>query len=97
MAGLAALGEGPFVRVGVTIGALAKSQAGEARLVVSAGRVALLTSHLRMQSGQRKLGFAVVELRDVFPILEIVALLAVLPQSPVMLVLVAGDAGLRKA
>jgi hypothetical protein len=94
--GLAGLGEAAFVRIGVAIGALTESKTNIARFVVSTGRVAFLASDLGVQSGQRIFSFVVIELRNVFPILEVVALLAVRAQSAIVFVFVAGRASLRQ-
>ncbi len=54
-----------------------------------------------MQSGKRVAGAAVIELGDghgeSLPVIEPVALLAVLPQAALMMILMASDARLRKA
>ena len=94
MAGLATLGEAAMVRIAVTIGTLAKGDAGITGLVVGPGRVTLLASHLGVQSGQRVARFGVVELADShgLPVIVGVALEAVRTQASLVLVLVTGDA-----
>lgn len=96
VAGLATLLlKAALVRIGVAIVALAESQKHPARLVIRSWGVALLAGHLRVQSGQRIFRPGVIELRDVFPILEVVTLLAVLSQAAIVGILVAGSASLR--
>jgi hypothetical protein len=57
MAGLAALGETPAVRITVAVGALAKGNAGVSRFVVRSGCVAFLARDLGMQARQWVLRF----------------------------------------
>src|SRR5581483_5368340 len=95
MARLAALlAEASFVRISVAVIATAERNPHVTRLVVRAGSVALLARNLGMQPGQRVLGLRVVELRDVLPVFEVVALLAIRPQAAIVLVLVTSGAGL---
>ena len=67
------------------------------RYAVGAGSVTLLTSDLAMQSGQRELGFRVVEATRVFPVLIVMALQTVRAKLPLVLVFMARDAIARKA
>jgi hypothetical protein len=66
------------MRIGVAIGAGTESKPYPPRLGVWARRMTLLTANLRMQSRQWVSGPGVIKLRCIFPILEIVALLAIL-------------------
>lgn len=96
--GLARLrSEAPFVGVGMTVAAFSECQPHIPGLIVRAGRVTLLARNLCVKPSQRILGLVVVKLRDILPILEIVALLAVLSQPAVVLVFVARSASLRQA
>ena len=87
--------EAALVWIGVAIVALTEGQTGPPRLVVRSGSVALLASHLRVQSRQRVFGFRVIELREALPVFEIVTTLTVLSQAAVVCVLVTGGASLR--
>jgi hypothetical protein len=58
--------------------------------------VTFLASDLGVQSGQGIFGFVVIELRDVFPILKVMALLAVGAEAPIVFVLMACCARLRQ-
>ena len=91
---LAGLRKTSFVRIGVTVGALAKNEVHVTRLVVRTRRMAFLTIDLRMQTGQRVFGFVVIKLGDVFPVLKIVTLLAVGAESAVVFVFMTGGASL---
>lgn len=95
--GLAALYEASFVRIGVAVRTLAEGQSHIARLGIGAGRMTLRTGDLGVLTGQRVLGPGMIELRDILPVFEIVALLAILPQPAVMLIFVTGYASLRNA
>jgi len=100
VARLASLLEAAVVNVGVAIRALRKGDSCISRLAVSARRVALLTSDLGVQSAQRVAGFGVIKLLDrgyTFPVGEIVALVAIRAQPPLVRVLVAGGARLGDA
>lgn len=89
MARLASLlRETAVMRIGVAIGTSLEGQADVPGLVVGSRRVTLRARHLRVQSRQRIPGLVVVELRDILPVFEIVALLTVLPQPSLVLVLV---------
>lgn len=93
--GLAGLRKTSLMRIGMALSALAEHKADVARLVIRTRRVTLLANNLCVQSGQGKFGFVVIELRNVFPIFEVVALPAVWAQSPIMFVFVARRARLR--
>src|SRR5450631_662530 len=99
VARLAALRETAVVRIVVAIRALGKRYSGVARFAVGARRVTLFTLHLRVQSGQWKSRFGVIELPDGdrLPVGIVVALEAIGAEAPFVLILVAGDAGLRNA
>ena len=89
------LREAAVMRVAVAIRTFAERQTCVARFVIGAGRVALCTSHRRMQSGQRKARLTVIELSGLPPIIVRVALQAILAQASGMRVLVTRRAGLR--
>lgn len=81
----------------VAIRAAVECQAHVARLVIRSGRMTLGAGHLRMQAAQRIARLVVVELRDIFPVFEVMALLAVLSQPATMLIFVAIHASRRHA
>lgn len=84
------------MRVGVAVGALAKRQASVAWLPFRVAGMTLLAFHRLMQSGKRVARFRVVEFAgDIFPIIEVVALQAVLSEAPFVRVFMAGHAGGR--
>jgi len=57
--------------------------------------MAFLTGDLGMQTSQRVFGFGVIEVRNVFPIGKVMALLAIGTEPSVVLVLMAGGTCLR--
>lgn len=73
----------------MAIGAGIEGQTGVARLVVSTWCVTLGARHLRVQTGEGIASFVVVELRGIFPIFEVVALLAVRSQPATVLIFMA--------
>lgn len=85
----ALLRETAAMRISMAVRTSIESQAGPSRLIVAARGVTFLTSDLGVQAGERIAGLVVVELRDIFPVVEIVALLAILPQAAMVLVLMA--------
>ena len=91
----AGLREGTVVRVLVAIGALAEWNADVLRLAIGTVGVALRALHRRVQAGERVTGLGVIELGlvDSFPVDEVMAEMAVGPQSALVKVLVAGHAG----
>jgi hypothetical protein len=99
VARLATLRKTSVMRIFVAIGTLAKSDSGISRLIVRAGRVAFRTSHLTVLTRQRILRPRVIELHDVerLPILEVVTLLASLPEASAVRILMASRASGREA
>ena len=98
VAGLASLrSKASFVRVGMAVAAFSERQPHIPRLVVGTRRVAFLACNLGMKASERVLSFVVIKLRDILAVFEVVALLAVLAEPPIVLILVARDAGLRKS
>ena len=97
VARLASLRETAVVEVGVAIGALAEWKSRVTRLAIRARRMALLALHLRVLPGEGVTRLAVIELpyRDRFPVRVVVALQAIGPKAPLVLVFVAGRARLR--
>jgi hypothetical protein len=94
----ALLCEAAFVRIAVAVIALREGNAEVARLLVGARRVTLLALDLRVLAGQRITGLGVIESTgDVFPVSEVVALLAIWTEASIVLVFVASGAGLRDA
>jgi len=94
--GLAGLRKSSLMRIAVAVGAFAEHKAHVARLVIGTRCVTFLASDLGMQSGQGIFGFVVIELRNVFPILKVMALLAVRAEPPIVFVLMACCARLRQ-
>lgn len=84
------------MRIGVAIGASIERYSDPSRLAVAPRRMTFLTSHLGMQPGERVAGLGVVELGSIFPVLEVVALLTILPQAAIVLILMAGNAVLTQ-
>ncbi len=98
MAGFARWNKCAAMRIFVTIGAFAERNAGELRLLLrTAGHVALLAHHLRVEARQRKSRFRMVELLRSFPIHEVVTLQTILSEPAAVNILVTRDAILRKA
>ena len=96
MAGFARSLKSALVRIGVARDAGVKLDPGELHRLFGAGReVALLAGHLGVHSGQRVLGFRMVELLGLFPVGHVVAALAVGAELPFVDVLMAGRAILR--
>jgi len=97
VAGFATLRKGAVVEVDVAIRTLAEREPRVPRLAVRARCMALFALHLRVLPGQRIARFAVIELADGdrLPVVVVVALQAIRAQTPLVLVLVAGDAALR--
>ena len=88
----------PLVRIGVAGDAGIEFDPSELHRLFRAGReVALLAGHLGMHSGQRILCFRMVELLGLFPVLNIVASLAIRAELPFVRVGVARGAVLRQA
>lgn len=77
--------------------ALSERDADITRLIVCPRRVAFLACDLRVLPGQRISGLRVIELRNVFPVLEVVALLAIRSEPAIVFILVTGQTGLRNA
>ncbi len=97
VAGLATLREAVMMRVLVAIRALSEGYSRIPRLVVRTWRMALGARNLPVQAGKGIARLRVIELAGAngLPIFEVVTLLAGLPQSPVVWILVAGDASGR--
>lgn len=83
------------MRIRMAIRTAVECQAHIARLVIRSGRMTLGAGHLSMQTAQRITRLAVIELRDIFPVFEVMALLAVLSQPATMLIFVAIHASRR--
>lgn len=98
MAGLAGLREAAVVRIVMAIRALIECDPGVLRLSIGSVGVALRTLHLSMETGERIPCLGVVELPDVegFPVLEVVAGLAILSQTTFVLIFVASNASGRE-
>jgi hypothetical protein len=97
---LASLLEAAVVNVGMAIGALGERKSGISWLAVRASRMAFLALHLGVQTGERIACLGVVELLDGgerFPVGEVVALLAICAEPPLVRILVAGSARLGNA
>src|SRR6185312_11386360 len=96
VARLAGAGKSAAVRVAVAVGAGAERKPHVLRLAVCARQVALLAGHLLMQAGKRIARAAVIKAaqrpRKNLPVIEPVALLAVLSQTALVLVFMAGHA-----
>lgn len=90
MARLASLGKAAVVRIAVAVGTLTEGDACVSRLAVLSGSMALRASHRGVQPGQRITRLAVIELThdDIFPVFNIVALLAGRAQPPMVRILV---------
>ena len=97
MARLAGSSKRPTMRIGVARIASVKRHAGPLGFALQRRRVALLALYVSVRSGQSELRFTVIELRHPAPIRRGVTLLAGGPQSPLVLVLMAGEAFLREA
>ncbi len=94
MAGRTGLLEASVMRVLVAVVALAEGKILISRLAVGSGRVALLAFDLLMLTGQRVASLRMVErLRDVLPVIEIVASLAFLTEASLVKILVTRRAG----
>ncbi len=83
----------------MAIGAHSERDADVLRLVIRPESMAFLAFHLRVQTGQRIACLRVIELLDLdrLPVLKVVALGAIWTESPLVLVLVTGDAIRRKS
>jgi len=93
VAGFAGLWKGAVMRIGVAVAAFCEWDSGEAWLAALRGcRMTFLTSHLCVQSRERKVRLVVIEFCGCFPIYKIVALRAVLPELAAVRVLMAGHA-----
>ena len=91
VAGFARSLEGALVRIGVAGDAGIEFDPRELHRLFGAGReVALLAGHLGVHSGQRILGFRMVELLGLFPVGHVVAALAVGAELPFVDVFMAG-------
>src|SRR3954454_13537176 len=97
MAGPGNLGGGALMGIVMAIPGFSPQQSGETRLVVRPRRVTLGAGDLRVHSGQRITRLRVIKLADVLPLCRVVTLLAVRPQSSVVLVLVTANAVRRNA
>ena len=94
---LAGLRERAVVRIGVAIAAFRKRHAGESRLAARRRRrVAFLACDLRVKAREREFRLRMVELGRRFPVVEIVALEAVLAELSFVRILVARPALLRQ-
>ena len=93
--GLATLRETSVVRILVTVRTLIKGDAHVLRFAIRTVRVALGALHLRVQAGQWVARLGVIELAHVdrLPIHKIVASEAILAETSLVLILVAGNAG----
>lgn len=97
MARFAGLREGSAVRIGVAIHALAERDSREPRGASRRRRrVAFRAGNLRVKPGQRKPSLVVINFVRRFPVREIVALQAILPELSLVGILVAGNAILRE-
>ena len=97
VARLAGLRERAVMRIGVAITAFRKWNPGESRLPARRRRgVALLARDRRVEARERESRLGVVELRRRFPVVEIVALEAVLAELSLVRVLMARPALLRQ-
>jgi len=94
--GLAGLRKSSLMRIGVAVSAFAEHKAHVAGFVIGTRCVAFLASDLGVQSGQGIFGFVVIELRNVFPVLKVMALLAVRSEAPIVFVFMACCARLRQ-
>ena len=98
MAGCAALLEAPVVRILMAVVALAEGDTLVARFSVRTGRVTLFALHGDMLPGQRIARLGVIEgLANVFPLVEIVAGLALGAEASLVKILMTGCAGLGDA
>lgn len=99
MTGLAALREASAVGIGMAVRTLAKWNSGIARLIILAGRVALLAAYIRVKSGERIARLRVIEFFYVnrFPVIVVVTLEAVGSQAAFVLVFVTGRTRLRQS
>jgi hypothetical protein len=99
----ALLSEARVMGIGVTIGTLSKSESDIAGVIFGARGVASFAGHLGMKSSKWIAGSGVIKLSrdltcpDDFPIAVGVTLQAVLSQSALMLVFMAGHASRRNA
>lgn len=87
------------MRIGVTIRTSRKGKPSIARFVVRPGRMTFLARDLGMGASQRIARFRMIELfnLDLLPVVKIVALQTIAPQSSFVFVLVTRDTGLRDA
>lgn len=98
VAGFARSLERAFVGIGVAGDAGIEFDPGKLHRFFGAGReVALLAGHLGVHSGQRVLGFRMIELLGLLPVGHIVAALAVGAELPFVDVFMTGRAVLRQA
>ena len=98
VAGRARLLEAAMMRVLVAVVALAERKTLIARLAAGSGRVTFLALDLLMLTGERVARPGMVErLRDVLPVIEVVARLAFLAEPSLVKILVTGSAGGRRA
>jgi hypothetical protein len=93
VAGLASLRKAAAMRIFVTVGTLIEGNANVPRLAVSSIDMALGAWHVRVQSVQRIASLGVVELADTdrLPVHEVMTSLAILSETSLVLVLVAGN------
>ena len=98
MAGRTGLRKAAVMRVFVAVGAQVESKAGISRFSLRPVGVALGALHLGMQAGERITRLAVIEVGQVdgLPVGEVVAGLAIRPQSTFVKIFMAGDAGRRQ-
>lgn len=93
VAGGAGLLETAVMRILMAVVAFAEGKTLVARLAIGAGCMTLFALHLLVLSGERIAGLGVIEgLRDVFPVVEIVAGLALLTEASLVEILMAGAA-----
>ncbi len=99
VAGGASLREAATVRILVAIRTLIEWNARVLRLSIRSIRMTLRALHLRVHASKRIARLRVIELAHVhrFPILEVVAGLAIRSEASLVLILVASQAGRRKA
>ena len=90
--------ERTVVRVAVAVGAFAERDSHQLNQlrVACQGLVALFTCHAGMLARQCKTGFGMVKMADFFPVVKVVALLALFAKPSAVWVLVAAGASARQ-